>query len=73
MPKIKVLKELEIIKEGQIALFEHLGPAKATRFWTVYDTGFGDYVEVKKDIFSDDTVDTLYEKILKFKSKSGDS
>jgi len=41
MPKIKVPKELEVIKEGQTILFEHLGAAKATRFLTAFERDCG--------------------------------
>jgi hypothetical protein len=73
MSKIKVPLENEVIKEGQRILFEHLGPAKVTRFWTAFEIGSGDYLRAKKSMFKGETVDTLYEEILKFKSKQGDS
>ena len=54
--------EYEIIMEGEQVLLRYLGPAKATRFWTAINKGAGDYLKIKKDLFKEETVDTLYQK-----------
>ena len=58
--------EYEIIMEGEQVLLRYLGPAKATRFWTAINKGAGDYLKIKKDLFKEETVDTLYQKIKQY-------
>ena len=66
MLNYQVNTEYEIIKEGEQVLLKHLGPVKATRFWTAINKGTGDYLKIKKDLFKGETVDTLYQKIKKY-------
>jgi len=63
MAEIKVNSDQEILREAEEVLREHLGPAKATRFWVALGGGSGDYLQIKETLFKGETVDTLYEKI----------
>ena len=63
MARIEVENEQEIIQEAESLLLEKLGPAKATRFWIAFSQGEGDYLETKKELFEDETVESLYQKI----------
>lgn len=65
MVDIEVKNEQEIIQEAESVLLEKLGPAKATRFWIAVSKGKGDYLEIKRDLFKGESVDSLYRKIQK--------
>jgi len=64
--KIKVSSEQAVLQEAQTVLFEHMGPAKAARFLAAWRQGAGDYLVIREELFAGETVDTLYEKVLKY-------
>ena len=64
--KIKVSSEQAVLQEGEVVLFKHLGPAKAARFLAAWRQGAGDYLQTRKGLFAGETVETLYEKVLKY-------
>lgn len=51
------------------ALVDNLGIAKASEFWTSFRYGSKDYVQVKKKIFGQTTIDVLYKDIKRFEGK----
>ncbi len=63
MTRIEVENELDLLQEGEAALLEKLGPAKATRFWIAFSEGEGDYLDIKGELFEGEDVDSLSEKI----------
>lgn len=63
MNKAEVENEQEIIREGEKALLEKLGPAKATRFWVAFSQGKGDYLEIKRGLFEGENVNSLFKKV----------
>lgn len=64
--KIKVSSEQAILQEAGTVLFKHLGPAKAARFLAAWRQGAGDYLMIREELFAGETVDTLYDKVLKY-------
>ena len=64
--KISIGSEQEIIREAEVILIKHLGAAKTARFLAAWRQGMGDYLEIKEGLFTEETVDSLYEKILNY-------
>lgn len=71
MVEIKVDSDQEILREAEEVLRIHLGPAKATRLWIAWSRGVGDYLQIKEELFKEETVDSLYEKIQGLKRGKG--
>lgn len=61
--KIKVTNEQQVLQEALEVLLANLEPSKVMRFWAACQLGEGDYLILKKQIFKEETVDSLYEKI----------
>ena len=55
----------ELKRVGWEALVQKLGLADATRFLLEYESGSGDYVQLKKQLFAGKTVDELCDAIEK--------
>ncbi len=64
--KISISSEQEIIREAEVILMKHLGAAKTARFLAAWRQGMGDYLEIKEGLFTEETVDSLCEKILNY-------
>jgi len=64
--KISISSEQEIMREAEVILMKHLGAAKTARFLAAWRQGMGDYLEIKEGLFTEETVDSLYEKILNY-------
>jgi len=62
------LSNYEIRAEGWKALTERLGVSGAMRFLMEYDPGHGDYVEERRELFRDVTVEDV---IARAREKSG--
>lgn len=60
---IKVVREKEVLQEGLTVLVKHLEPSKFSRFVAACQLGEGDYLQVKDQLFAQETVASLYEKI----------
>ena len=68
MSRADMLSNYEIRAEGWKALTERLGVSGAIRFLMQYDPGRGDYVEERRELFRDLTLD---EAIARAREKSG--
>jgi hypothetical protein len=66
---VSVLNEQEINQEAVQILFEHLSPAKVARLLASWQIGRGDYLAIREQMFSEETVDTLLEKIEEYQAK----
>ena len=55
----------EIKQKGWQALVKELGYAGATKFMLLFDPGRGNYVEDRKEILKDTTIETIRKDILK--------
>lgn len=72
---VKVMSEQEIMQEATEILLERMSPAKVARFWAMWQLGKGDYQAIREELFAEETVQTLYEKIRAYqdeKEESGD-
>ena len=68
MSRADRLSNYEIRAEGWKALTERLGVSGAIRFLMEYDPGRGDYVEERRELFRDLTLDDA---IARAREKSG--
>jgi tagatose-1,6-bisphosphate aldolase len=57
----------EIKQKGWNALIKELGYAGATKFMLLYEPGRGDYIQERKDILKETTIEKAREDILKNK------
>ncbi len=55
----------EIRQKGWQALVKELGYAGATKFMLLFDPGRGDYVEERKEILRETTIEKIREDLLK--------
>ncbi|NEP03234.1 MAG: hypothetical protein F6K58_32270 [Symploca sp. SIO2E9] len=60
---IKVIKENETLTEGFQVLMANLESSKVLRFWAACHLGEGDYLKLKDQLFANETVVSLYEKV----------
>jgi hypothetical protein len=68
MSRAATLSNYEIRAEGWKALTERLGVSGAIRFLMEYDPGRGDYVEERRELFADLTLEAA---IARAREKSG--
>jgi len=61
---LRVPGEAEIQREVSQVLVQHLAPAKVARFWASWQVGRGAYLQWRDEQFADESVATLYEKVL---------
>jgi hypothetical protein len=66
---IKVHNEQQILQEAMEVLMTHLEPSKVLRFWAACKLSEGDYLKLKEQLFANETVDSLYEKIKKYEER----
>ncbi|MEK6682638.1 MAG: hypothetical protein AABY79_11815 [Nitrospirota bacterium] len=74
MSKTLELTPAEIRKAGWNALKARMGIAGALKFILQYEKGEGDYTKLRKELFKEETVDSLIEKMKKegrIKAKGG--
>ena len=60
---IKVVSDSEVLEEGLEVLMNHLEPHKVLRFWAACQLGKGDYLKLKEQLFGQESVASLYEKV----------
>jgi len=65
MSKIMDLTPVEIREAGWNALKAQLGLPGAIKFLLQYEKGEGDYTELRREIFKNETVESLIDKIKK--------
>jgi len=65
MSKIMNLTPVEIREAGWNALKAQLGLPGAIKFLLQYEKGEGDYTELRREIFKNETVESLIDKIKK--------
>jgi hypothetical protein len=70
---IKVMSEQEIMREATEILLERMKPAKVARLWAMWQLGQGDYQAIRKELFAEETVQTLYEKIRVYQDKPAEA
>jgi len=65
MSQITDLTPVEIQKAGWEALKKKLGLVGALRFLLQYEKGEGDYTELRRELFKDETVESLMDRMRK--------
>ena len=63
---IKVRKEQQILQEGLQILLANMEPSKVAQFWAACNFGSGDYLKLKEEIFGQESVGSLYDKVVEF-------
>jgi hypothetical protein len=63
MMKINLNNDQEIIEEAFNVLIENLDITTVMRFWKICNLGNNNYCQIKEQLFKDETVDSLYDKI----------
>ncbi len=63
---MKIASEQEIFYEATEILLKNLSANKFARFWAALQKESADYLKIKKELFKDETVETLYEDIYHF-------
>lgn len=65
MNQVMNLTPVEIQKAGWDALKKQLGLVGAWRFLLQYEKGEGDYTELRRELFKDETVESLLDRMRK--------
>ena len=60
---IKMPREQEVIREALEILEKHMEPSKVALILSLWQTGGGDYLTIRDQLFAGETVKTLYDKI----------
>lgn len=60
---VRVLSEQKVLQEVIGVLLEHLSLAKVVRFWVTWQVGGGNYLAIREQLFAEETVTTLFEKV----------
>lgn len=66
---IQVKNEQQVLQEGLQILLSNMEPSKVARFWAACNLGSGDYLKLKDDLFEQESVASLYTKVLEFQQK----
>ena len=67
--QIDVPSDRAIIQEALQVLIANMSPSKVARFAAICKLGSGDYLQTKDELFADETVDSLYDKIQAFEAE----
>ena len=70
---IRVVPDAEVIEEARKILLQHMTPSKAARFWAIWHQGNDNFLGWRDETFREETVESLYEKIVEFKTANDDS
>lgn len=64
--KSNYLSSQPLIEMAAEALIDKMGVSKASEFWSSLNYGKGNYLKMKREIFSQETINSLYKKLKKF-------
>lgn len=70
--KIQVKSEQQVLQEGLQVLLSNMEPSKVARFWAACNLGSGDYLKLKDELFEQESVESLYSKVLEFQQSNGE-
>jgi hypothetical protein len=65
---IQMKSEQQILQEGLQILLTYMEPSDVARFWAACNLRGSDYLKLKDELFAQESVDSLYSKILDFQS-----
>ncbi|HBK23930.1 MAG TPA: hypothetical protein DDZ60_15975 [Planktothrix sp. UBA10369] len=63
---IQVKSEQQVLQEGLHILLHNMEASAFARFWIACNLGKGDYLKLKDELFAQESVASLYSKILEF-------
>jgi len=66
---VKVMNEQQVTQEALEVLLEHLSPAKVAHIWATWQIGRGNYLTIREQIFAQETVETLFEKVQAYQNR----
>ena len=67
---VKVMQEQEVLQDVVQVLFKHLPPNKIVRFWASWQHGAGDYLALRRQLFGDETVKSLFDQIEEYQASN---
>jgi len=67
---VQVTAEKDVLREAAEILLQNMTPSKAARFWASWQASHGNYLEWKEAEFANETVATLYEKVVQYQSQT---
>jgi hypothetical protein len=65
---IQVKSEQQVLQEGFQILLSNMEPSNVARFWAACNIGKGDYLKIKDQLFAQESVSSLYSKIVDFQA-----
>jgi hypothetical protein len=65
---IRVKSEQQVLQEGLQVLLSNMEPSKVARFWAACNIDSGDYLRLKDEFFVQESVASLYSKVLEFQT-----
>jgi len=69
---VRVMSEEEVKHEAVEILLKHLTPAKFVRLLASWQVGKGDYLKIREQLFAEETVETLCEKVEAYQTNKED-
>lgn len=63
---IQVKNEQQVLQEGLQILLSNMEPSQVARFWAACNVGSGDYLQLKDELFAQESVASLYAKVEEF-------
>lgn len=65
---IQVKSEQQVLQEGFQILLSNMEPSDVARFWAACNISKGDYLKLKDQLFAQESVGSLYSKIVDFQT-----
>lgn len=69
---VQVKNEQQVLQEGLQILLANMEPSTFARFWAACNLGKGDYLQLKDELFAEESVASLYSKIAAFQASQAD-
>ncbi|MBN1890652.1 MAG: hypothetical protein JW850_21840 [Thermoflexales bacterium] len=68
---IQVINEQQVLQEAASVLMDHMTLPKVVRFWAAWQVGQGNYLDLREELFGQETVETLFEQVQAYQEKTG--
>lgn len=70
---IQIKSEQQVLHEGLQILLANMEPSKVARFWAACNAGGGDYLQLKDELLGQESVKSLYAKVLEFQESNSEA
>lgn len=67
---IQVKNEQQVLQQGLQILLANMEPSEVAKFWAACHLGNGDYLKTKDVLFDQESVASLYGKVLEFQESN---